>query len=172
MVEKEYAKALFDLAIEEKKEVEFSENMEALLKVVEKEEEFMKLMASPFLDELEKKKILDKVFNGLHPDILIFLQVLIDNHRFQCLEKIIKEFQQLLEEYKNILRVEVVSSEELESSRFKEVTKLLKKRYPDKKLIIENRVNPDILYGMQIICNGQSIDMSLKNMLNKMKDSL
>lgn len=172
MVEYEYAKALFDLAVEEKKTELFLDNLNAVLDVTSSYQDFCKILSSPLVDLEEKTEIVRKVFHSFENTFLEFLCVLVRNNRFVNLEQITKEYQELVSEYNSILKVEVVSSEKLTKKRLDEVIHSLEQRYPDKKLHIENTVNPKILYGLQIICNGQSLDISLKNRLTKLKNSL
>lgn len=172
MVEYEYAKALFDIALEEKKVELYLDYLNAVIDVTSSETEFIKLVASPLLDIEEKLKVISKVFQSFDQSFIEFLNILVKNQRFHTIQQIKEEYSKLFSEYNQILKVEVISSEILTKDRLKVVTKRLQQRYPEKKLIIENTVNPKILYGMQIICNGESIDISLKNMLNKMKETL
>lgn len=172
MVEYEYAKALFDLAVEEKKTELFSNSLDAVNSVTKEEPDFLKIINSPLIETSEKYKVFDKVFKSLDKTFIEFLKVLVLNNRFVMLEQIIEEYNNLFNDYNNTLNIEVVSNEKLEPSKLKRIGELLKTRYPGKKLNLTNKVSPDILYGIQILCNGESIDMSLKNMLNKLKESL
>ncbi|MDE5546227.1 MAG: ATP synthase F1 subunit delta [Anaeroplasmataceae bacterium] len=172
MVEYEYAKALFELAIEEKKTELFLDSLNGILDVISANKDFYKMIASPLVDINEKLKVVREVFDSMDATFKEFLCVLIRNDRFVLIEQITEEYNQMLSDYNSILKIEVISSEKLSKERLKEVTKSLEQRYPDKKLKIENTVNPKILSGLQIICNGESLDMSLKNRLTKLKNSL
>lgn len=172
MVENEYAKALFDLAVEEKKIDKYLEYLDSLTKILNEEKDFLKLLDSPLIDLDEKLKMVNEIFKCFDGVFLSFLKLLIRNNRLKNIKVIKDGYNDLFEEYKGVLKVEIISSEKLTKERINSLTKLLKDRYPNKKLIIENTVNSNILYGIQIICNGQSLDMSLNNMLNKIKESL
>ena len=172
MVQYEYAKALFDLAIEEKKTELFLDYLNGILDVINDNKDFYKLIASPLVEIEEKLKIIKTVFKSLDTTFKEFMGELIKNNRFVLLEQITEEYSQLLNDYNSILKIEVISSEKLSKERLNEVTRSLEQRYPDKKLRIENTVNEKILSGLQIICNGESLDMSLKNRLTKLKHSL
>ena len=172
MVEYEYAKALFELAIEEKKTELFLDSLNGILDVMSANKDFYKMIASPLVDINEKLKVIREVFDSMDTTFKEFLCVLVRNDRFALIERITEEYNQMLSDYNSILKVEVISSEMLSKERLIEVMKSLEQRYPDKKLKIINTVNPKILSGLQIICNGESLDMSLKNRLNKLKNSL
>ncbi len=172
MVEYEYAKALFDLAVEEKKTDLFLDCLNKVLDVTSTNKDFYKLLASPLVDVKDKLKVIKEVFQGFDPTFVKFLCVVVERNRFVLLEQMEEEYSHLFGEYNSILKIEVISSEQLTEQRQAEITRSLKKRYPDKKLLIENTVNPKILYGLQILCNGQRLDLSLKNRLTKLKNSL
>ena len=48
----------------------------------------------------------------------------------------------------------------------------LKAKYVGMELEIKNFVNPSLIGGIQIVANGESIDMSLKTSLERLKESL
>lgn len=172
MIEYEYAKALFELAQEENKINVFLEQLNAIVDTTSKERQFMQIMSCPTIEKNEKIKIVNKVFGKLDDTIVNFLKLLVNNHRFTLIESINEEFLKLYEENKRIVNLEVISSELLNKSQLKLITKRLEGRYPGKELKIENSVNPKILGGLQIICNGESLDLSLKGQLDRLKESL
>lgn len=172
MVEKEYAKALFELAAEKGKEESYLNFLNLVCNSMKDEPEFLKILTAPLIEIEEKKRIIKKVYHSFDLDFLSFLNLLLANNRFHLIEVIKSEYQNIFSFYQNILNIEVVSSEKLSKKRLTAIIKNLEEKYPSKKLVVENKVNPDILYGIQIYCNGESLDMSIKNMLEKMKDSL
>lgn len=172
MVEYEYAKALFDLAVEEKKTELFLDYLNTILDATSTNKDFFKLIASPLVEVEEKITVMKKVFYAFDKTFIEFLSVLVRNDRFAQIEQITIEYNELLCEYNSILHIEVISSEKLTKDKLQEVIRRLEVRYPDKKLHVKNTVNPKILYGLQILCNGQSLDISVKNRLSKLKNSL
>lgn len=172
MVEYEYAKALFELAHEEDKIDLFMEYLDAVLDISSTEKDFFKIMASPVIEIKAKAKIVEKAFGSFDSTFLNFLKVLVQNQRFDSLVHIRDEYVKLLRKHNSILKVEVISSIAMSKPKLKQIEKSLEIRYPGKELHIENKVNPKILGGMQIICGGESFDMTLKNQLTKIKESL
>lgn len=172
MVEKEYAKALFELAAEKSKEERYLDFLNAVCTSIQEEPEFLKILTAPLIELEEKKRIIKNVYHAFDLDFLSFLNLLISNNRFHLIEVIKNEYQDIFSFHQNILNIEVVSSEKLSKKKLAAIVSNLEEKYPSKKLVVENKVNPDILYGIQIYCNGESLDMSIKNMLAKMKDSL
>ena len=77
MVEYEYAKAIFELAVEEKKTELFLDYFNGLLDVLSTSKDFYKFLASPLVDTKEKIRGIQKVFNRLDSTFIQFLCVLV-----------------------------------------------------------------------------------------------
>lgn len=172
MVEYEYAKALFDLAAEEKKVEIYDENLAIVFNSIVQNPDFQKLLCSPVIDVKEKRQMIHSVYHKMDKDFLSFLCILIEHNRFNLISTIKDEYHQLLSNYQNILDVEVISAEKLSKSKLALISEQLTNKYPQKNIKIQNTVDSSMLYGIQIMCNGESLDLSLKNRLNLMKDSL
>lgn len=172
MIEYEYAKALFDLAIEENKVELFLEQLENINDVMSQEQPFSEVMTSPLVHLKKKKEILDLVFKNFDETLQNYLYILVKHQRFSLLPNIEKEYRKMFKEYRKILSIQIISSVPLDAKQFRQVEKRLNQRYPNQTLNIKNTVDPKILGGMQIICNGERLDMSLKNQLLKLKESL
>ncbi len=171
MIEAEYAKAIYDLAVEEHKEEKFVSCFETIIESL-KDNDFQKVLTSPFIQSTEKKKIIEKIFSELEKTFVDFLYVLIDNHRFDRIDDIYDEYNRLLLEQRDIIKIEVHSAVPLNSMHMVHLIESLKEKYKDKKIELENIVDPTLIGGIQIISGGESLDISLKNSLNKLKEAL
>ena len=160
MVEAEYAKALYELAIEEKKVDLFWDYFIAIDKTNDNPD-FKKIMSSPIIDNKEKKEIIKKVY-----------YVLIDHNNFKICDRVGHEYRKLVRLDKNIMFIDVISASELTKNQEDKIVKVLKNKYSDKTLQFKYIVKPDLLGGIQIISNGVSIDMSLKSALDRIKEEL
>ena len=171
MVEAEYAKALYELAIEEKKVDLFWDYFIAIDKTND-DPDFKKIMSSPIIDTKEKKGIIEKVYYKLDKTFINFMYVLIDHNHFNLCDNIGHEYRKLVRAEKNIMFIDVISAEELTKKEEDRIVKLLKNKYNDKTLQFKYIVKPDLIGGIQIISNGVSIDMSLKAALERIKEEL
>lgn len=172
MVSKEYAKAIFEIALENKKEDKYLELLKMVLKTLDNNEDFKKILNSPFISDDEKNNLLNNVFKEIDEDFLHFLFVLIKNQRFNLIEEIKDEFEKLYHENKNVVFVHVTSMEKLSKKQEEVIRKDLEKKYPGANLKIENEIDPNIIGGIKIIVNDESIDLSLRNYLSKLKESI
>ena len=171
MIDSEYAKAIYELALEEKK-VDLFWDYFIVVDKTNDNPDFRKIMASPTIDNKEKKEIVKKVYHALDDTFLNFLYVLIDHNRFNLCDEIGHEYRKLVRLEKNIMFIDVLSAKELTEKQKAKVVKTLTAKYNDKTLQFTYIVKPDLLGGIQIISNGVSIDMSLKASLDRIKEEL
>ncbi len=171
MVEYEYAKAIYELALEEKKEEVFKTCFDIILEGL-KDKDFNNVLTSPFISGDEKKKLIENIYKEIDDTYLRFLFVLIDNNRIALLKDISDAFNKLLLEKRDIVKIQIYSAVKLNSMQMIHFTESLQHKYKDKNIELENIVNPKLIGGIQIVSGGESIDMSLKNSLVKLRESL
>ncbi|MGM9969874.1 MAG: ATP synthase F1 subunit delta [Anaeroplasma sp.] len=171
MVESEYAKALHEIAIEENKIDLF---LDCFLAVNEgyNNKDFMEIITSPFIEKNKKKEIINNVFKSLDQSFINFLYVIIDHNRFSIIKLIYEEYNKLVLEDKNIIKIQIISAKKLTEAQLLQFKSTLMLKYLGKKIEIENIVNVELIGGIQVLSNGESLDMSLKNSLDKLKESL
>lgn len=170
MVEAEYAKAIYEIASEENKINLILDCFNAVVKTMK--DDFMNIMASPYIDKSQKKDIVSKVYKSLDKTFINFLYVLIDHNRFIKFKEIYEQYNEIFLTNKNIVEIQIVSAKELTKSQIKNLEDSLKLKFVNKKLEIENIVDPNIIGGIQVLSNGESVDLSLKTALAKIKESL
>lgn len=171
MVENEYAQAIYDLAKEENKIDIINECFIVVNKSIE-DNDFMELLSSPKITKEEKKNILTKVYGKLDSLFLDFMYVLIDNNRINRISYIYDYYNQLIKIEHNILHIEAYSVKELTKTQIDNLRKTLSSYYNGKTLEIKNIVDPKLIGGVRIECNGKTLDVTLKKSLANMKDSL
>lgn len=173
MVESEYAKALYEIAQENKKEELYRDYFRVLMKILFSDEDFNKLLNSPFVDKEEKKNFIKNTFSKVYDDdFLNFLYVVIDHNRAYKLVDIKVEYKKLVLASSGIVRIYVTSAKKLSDKELSDIEKSLKDKYGGKKLELRNEVDEALIGGIQITANDESIDLSAKNSLDKLKSIL
>ena len=94
MVEQEYAKALYEISLEENKTKEFKEYFNAIKDTLE--DDFLTLIASPAIIKEEKKKMVANIYHSFDETFINFLYVLIDHNRFNMIVAISKQYDKLI----------------------------------------------------------------------------
>lgn len=171
MVSYEYAKAMYELAIEEGKEALFNEDFDAFNELI-KDKDFFDVLDAPNIEVSKKKDIIRKSLKGFDETFIHFIDVLLDRNRISIYSEIFGEYNRLILNKNDVMKISVYSAEALSNIDMIHLTKSLQNKYVGKKIEIENIIKPELIGGIQIESNGESLDMSLKNSLNLLKESL
>ncbi len=106
-----YAKALFILAREEQKEDQFNSDLQKIIKLKKENSQFKKLLDHQRVLADEKKKVIKQILGKkIDKTIMNFLFLLVDKRRIGVLELIINEYSKLLNKYKKIVEIEVITA--------------------------------------------------------------
>ena len=170
MIPLEYAKAIYEIAEEERKVDLFNEYFVSINNTLN--DDFIGLLKAPTIDKNKKKEIVSTVYKSIDKTFKDFLVVLVENDRIEYFKEIGHQYRKLVRLNKNIVRIDIFSAKELTSKQMKKLVPALQAKYVGMELEIKNFVNPALIGGIQIVANGESIDMSLKTSLERMKESL
>ena len=170
MIPIEYAKAIYEIAEDEHKVDLFNEYFVSINSTLT--DEFINLLKAPTIDKKEKIEMIKKVYNSIDSTFRDFLVILVKNDRIEYFSQIGHQYRKLVRLNKNIVRIDIFSAKELTKSQMDGVVKTLEMKYRGKELEIKNFVNPSLIGGIQVIANGESIDISLKSTLERLKESL
>ncbi|MGM0602175.1 MAG: ATP synthase F1 subunit delta [Bacillota bacterium] len=167
-----YSRAFFSLGKEKGKLTKFQENLKSFWETVEGNEDLKEVLFHKRILPEDKKSIIEKIFKDeIEKEVLDFVFILIDKRREYSFKSIYKEFNKLVDKEEKILHVEVSTAVEMnQKSREKLKTKLDK--ILDYTVIINNRVNPDIIGGMVMKIEDYIIDGSIRYHLNNLQQNL
>ena len=147
-IAKRYALALFDLA-EQKKHVDHVyEDMAAAL-------ESIHVLAKQKVDPLTAQ----------------FLEFLVQKGRLGLLTVIAQEFENLYFEYKEILKVKIISAQELNNDQIKSIASRLKARF-NKTIQHDLEIDPRLIGGFKVQVGDTIYDYSIQTQLEKFKNQI
>ena len=135
MIEREYSKALYDLA-ENVNDIKEEFNTFIILN----DDELSSVLNSPKIKKEDKKALLRSVLKGFNEVFIDFLCVLIDNNRFNIIKNINKDFNDLILEENGIVKVMVSTSKKLSDAELNELSDYLCKKL-NKKIIFYANLN-------------------------------
>ncbi len=170
-ISNEYAKALFEIALDVSKSEDIKKELEYVNDVFQSNEEYSKIFYSPSIKVDEKKSLIEKVFNNVSKYTLHFLFVLMDNNRLNHLCDITLDYEKFLVEYNNKMIFNVTSVVELDHAQLLELTKKLEKKY-NKEIIIKNHIDKNILGGLKIAHGNDILDLSVLSKLKSIEKKL
>lgn len=110
LASKVYGEALFQIAVEDGRIDEMMEEMRAVRKALEENQELQALMTHPKIIKEEKVRLIENCFSGqVSDDVTGFLTVVVSKGRFRELPKVFDYLTMRVKEYKKIGVVTVIS---------------------------------------------------------------
>lgn len=172
MIASEYANALYELALEDDKEDIIDSNLNDFVSLLGLNPDFKKIIETNTIRHNRKIELLKNVLKGFDSLFIDFLAVVNDHDRFKEINNIMVEYKKIIDNAKNILHVDVMSCYKLQEDELKRIRNALERKYPSKNIEITNVIDESLIGGINIVCNGQNYDISLKRQLDVMKASL
>lgn len=171
-LERVYASALFELCCENDCLSEIYDEMGQVNDIFSGNEEFVKLLSSPLINDSDKHSILDKTFNGKISDLFFdFICVLSDKGRANAFSGIYDEFRNMYNDKMNILEVNVTTTEKMSDGiREKLIEKL--SSVTGKSVLLDEKIDRSLLGGIIVRYDNVEIDSSVKGKLDKLKKQI
>lgn len=171
-LEKVYADALFELAIEEDNLDTVAEEIETVSVIIKDNSDFVKLLSAPTVSDTDKKAMISKAFEGRVCDTVFnFLNVLCDNGRIKYFSSISQEFKDMYNDKNGILEVNVTTTIPLtDNLREKLILKL--EKISGKTIKLNEKTDTSIMGGIVLKYNNTQIDASVKKRLDNMRQQI
>lgn len=171
---KRWAKALMDLAIENEgiSKEDILDDLREVISNFDASEELSNVISNPSVSIEEKQIVICKLFQSkLMPIVYNFLYVLNLRKRLDILREIAVEFEKEIEEFKNIVRVEITSAFDL-SNEYKDEIKNKIASKLKKDIKADWKVDSDIIAGLIFNINENIVDNSIKHKLDKLSENI
>ena len=163
----QYAEALFSLALEEKQVDDVLSSFEAFIEA--QTDDITKFLNHPKVSKQNKKDVVGNVItNSLFKN---FVFVLIDNSRIDYLNECLSEFKAINDNQNKVMNAVVYSKELLPISDLNKLKNNLGMKH-NRKVKIENIVDPSIIGGLRIEYEGHILDETINNHLQTLKNNL
>lgn len=166
-----YANGLFSIALEENKVDLYRKRIKMIKNVFEENDDFLHLLSSCFISNKEKDEIIDKVFKSEEEYIRNFIKIIFINKRGNCLIKILNEFIKTCNENLNIKDGVIYSVNKLSNEQIEKIQESLSTRL-NCKVELTNSLDEKLLGGVKVSIEDKIFDGSIKNKLEKLKESL
>jgi F-type H+-transporting ATPase subunit delta len=101
-----------------------------------------------------------------------FLAMLQAEGKMSQAGKIVGELEALALEEQGIIRAEVVSARKLSETSLQELIKMVKEKTECQEVLMEEKIDPEILGGAVVRYQDKIINFSFKHFLSKMKQNL
>lgn len=163
-----YAKAILDLAVEKKAAEAVEKDMAQVLGTVSESGELQAMLANPVISTSEKEEALNAIFSGASEHAKGLFSLLVENKRLGLLPDVASKYISLYKELKNeevaVITTAVPLTKEMEKKALEQISGIT-----DKKVTLENRVDPSILGGFVLRMGDTQYDASIATKLNNIK---
>jgi F-type H+-transporting ATPase subunit delta len=166
-----YADALFGVAKEKGKLDAIREQLGQFADALAKTREMQLFFFSPYFSSAEKGDGLKKAIAGADPELVNFLELLIEKHRMPVLFRIRRQFDALWAKENKRLGVTVTSAVELDPQVAERIGAEIEQQTGNE-VELQSRVDPDILGGLVVQVGNMVLDTSIRNRLEKLRKSV
>ncbi|WP_343588968.1 ATP synthase F1 subunit delta [Flavobacterium sp.] len=166
-----YAKAILDLANSKGVAEAVNNDMKSIAKVIETNEELSTFIQNPTTTVEVKEGALLEVFADVNGVIKGLFRLLFENKRFEILHAIALEYNKLFDESNGVEVAKVTTAIPMDAAL---EAKVLAKvaTLSDKKITIENVVDPSIIGGFILRIGDNQYNASVANRLQVLKREL
>ena len=167
---KEYAVALFSIALESEEHAQIYGDMEYLKELVNDNPEYIDYLVNSSIPKSERVNNLREVFEGRVCDpVFAFLNVLLEHRDINVLLSAIDEFRSLYEDYMNVADAVVTSVVELTDEQKKKLISKLS-IVTGKRIRATYVIDSSLIGGLSVTVDGRLYDGSIKKNLNNLKE--
>lgn len=172
-IARRYAKALFDLAVEQGKVEAWAQSLGALQEAVEASPELRDVLVNPIYTREQRRAIGGKIAAALQLDAepANLLYLLGDRNRLTYLGAVVDVFQDLADQQLGRLRARIVSAVPLDVPSAQAIADKLA-RATRSQVILDRSVDPDLLGGVVAEVGSLTYDGSVRSQLEELRRQL
>lgn len=163
-----YAKAIIEIAQTSGKAEAVNNDMKLIVGTIAESHELKDFLSSPVIKMDVKKSALSEIFSNVQAETNSLFNLLFENKRFEILDAIAKEYNRLFDESNGIEVAKVTTAFPITAEL---QTKVLAKiaEFSNKKITIENIVDPTIIGGFILRVGDQQYNASVASKLGELK---
>jgi ATP synthase F1 delta subunit len=166
-----YAEALFDVAKEKGRLDEVGVQLGEFVDALDGDRDLQVFFFSPYFSSTEKVEGLKRAIDGADPELVNFLELLIEKSRMTEIFRIRRQFEQLWKQENKRIDVTVTSAVELDPAVVEKIGEEIE-RQTDQKVELASRVDGEILGGIVLQVGNMVLDASIRSRLEKLRKSV
>jgi F-type H+-transporting ATPase subunit delta len=166
-----YAEALFDVAKEKAELDAVRDELGQFADAVDGNRDLQVFFFSPYFSSAEKTAGLKRAVSGANPELLNFLELLIEKQRMPEVFRIRRQLDELWKRENRRIEVTVTSAVELEPAVVEKVGEEIE-RQTGQKVELASRVDGEILGGIVLQVGNKVLDASIRARLEKLRKSV
>jgi F-type H+-transporting ATPase subunit delta len=163
-----YAKALFELALEQRIQVEVYRDMEHLAKVSAENKDFRLMLQSPVIKHDKKNAVLRALFAKDFNNITLqYINIIVRKRREMILDEIALQYIDIYRVWKGIKVARLETAIALDERQKQAFVELLTDQLKSE-IILEAVVKPELVGGFLLSVDGKQYDNSIMNKIKKL----
>lgn len=167
-VETTYGDALLELALEEGSLNMLYEEAQALVTVLQENEELLRILKHPQIDKDEKRKIVDNIFKGrVSKDMVGLFGIMVEKDHGSKIVDVLHYFIRQVKRVKNIGVASVTSAVALTGAQKASIEKRLLETTDFASMEVTYTVDASIIGGLVIRIDDRVVDSSIKPRLRR-----
>ena len=163
-----YARALFEVAEDRDLIDQIHDELTQFADALSENRQLAVFFFSPYFSTEEKKDGLKKAVTGADPAFMNFLEALIERHRMPAIFRIKAQYQDMWEDARDLLPVELTSAIELDSATVASIGERVGEQ-TKRTVELKSTVDPDILGGIVLRVGNVILDASIRNRLEQLR---
>lgn len=170
---KRYAKALFELAIDNRTQEKVFNDLRSLDEIFGKEKETHEFLVSPMISPVQKEAVLKQVLENknVSKEVIEVLLLLARNERLNVFGDLVHAFQNEIDASNGVIRGSVRSASVLAPEDRQRIEKTVE-TYLKKKVIMTYVVDPTVIGGLVAQVGSYTFDDSISTHLTRMNEEL
>ena len=171
-VSREYAEALFDVAVAEGSADDLLADFDALESLLSVDDTLMRLLSSPMEVDEVKQRVVERTFEGRSTGVFRrLIRLLLRKNRILYLPSIIATYRKMLDASKGILDATVTSARPIVEDQERRLRNALE-RMTGRSVRVRRTIDPRLIGGFMVRYEGRVIDFSVRHRLDSLKDHL
>lgn len=166
-----YAKAILEIADSKKVASEVSADMALIASTITGNLELSSFIENPLIKTETKKDVVSEVFASVNPVTKSLFQLLLENKRFEILDAIAIEYNNLFDVMNGVEVAKVTTAFAMDAALEAKVSAKIA-TFSNKKITIENTIDPSIIGGFILRIGDKQYNASIANRLQVLKREL
>lgn len=168
-----YAKALLNIASEQKQVEQYAEELAGVAAVLKREDLLRLLLDSPTFPLEKKTAIMHDIVEHLELNngMRNFLDLLLEKRRITYLQQIDVNYRKFADEMSGVVRANIRAANKLTKKRADEIKKSLEKQ-TGKQVVLNVETDKSLIGGLQAEMGGKLFDGSVKTQLKRIAETL
>lgn len=170
---KRYARALYSLGVEKKKQKPWGGELDSFVKLMKKTPSLEDALTNRLYPQEARNKVIAGLVDSAGMDAAVgnFLRLVVEKGRADILPEISESYGKMLDEEQGLSHATVITATKATKALTEKIKKTLEK-ITGRKVVLTTRVDSSILGGMIARVGDLELDGSIRTQLAGLKDSI